>query len=310
MRLHPFYQAIVDANAAAGRPFFHELTPHDARALLQATVAAAPRLADMPDLAAVEDASFLAGDHEVSVRIYHPHDAEEGTIVYAHAGGWVIGDLDFADATCRRLSAGAGCRLVSVAYRLAPESPYPLPLDDVCAAVRWTADRFGGRIVVGGESAGGNLAAAAAIRLRGASGVTLAGQWLAYPVTDGTFDTQSYRSIGDRNWLLSTADMKWFWNHYCPSEDDRRDPTASPLRVADASNLPPAMIVVAQLDPLRDEGLAFANRLAADGVKVSTRCDPGMAHGYLGAAWAIDLAAEAVRESGRWIRQALDSARA
>lgn len=310
MKLHPFYQAIVDANAAAGRPFFHQLTPHEARALLKATTAAAPKPADLPELALIEDTKFAANGHELAVRIYDPRDAEAGTIVYAHAGGWVIGDLDFADTTCRRLSAAARCRLVSVAYRLAPESPYPLPLDDICAAIQWAAERFGGPIVVAGESAGGNLAAGAAIRLRDTGGVTLAGQWLAYPVTDGAFDTQSYRIIGDRNWLLSTADMKWFWNHYCPAEDDRRDPKASPLRVADASGLPPTMIVVAQLDPLRDEGLAFANRLAADGVSVSTRCDPGMAHGYLGAASVIALAAEAVSESGRWIRRALDSAKA
>lgn len=309
MKLHPFYQAIVDANAAAGRPFFHQLTPHEARALLKATTAAAPKPADLPELALIEDTKFAANGHELAVRIYDPRDAEAGTIVYAHAGGWVIGDLDFSDATCRRLCAASRSRLISVEYRLAPECAYPLALDDVCAAVDWAWNTFRSAIVIAGESAGGNLAAAAAIRLRDTGGTALAGQWLAYPVTDGAFDTQSYRNIGDRNWLLSTADMKWFWDHYCPDEDHRRDPTASPLRVADATGLPPAMIVVAQLDPLRDEGLAFANRLATDGVKVSTRCDPGMAHGYLGAASVIPIAAEAVIESGRWIRAALDRAK-
>jgi len=306
MQPHPYYQAIIDFNTEAGRPFFHQLSPQAAREQLRTTLAAAPVPPDLPALARVEDITITGPHGAIPARIYVPNDPAGGTLVYFHSGGWVIGDLISGENTCRRLAGWARCTVVSVEYGKAPELPFPGPLDDAWAAVLWAQGEFGGPMLVGGESAGGNLAAACAIRARDEGGPVLAGQWLAYPVTDHDFETGSYRAVGDRNWLLSTADMRWFWDQYCPVGVDRSAPLLSPLRVPSASGLPPAMVVVAQLDPLRDEGLAYAAKLAADGVPVVTRCDPAMIHGYLAAAAAIPAAGEAVRESARWIRARLD----
>lgn len=308
MQPHPYYQAIIDAYAASGRPFFHQVNPEEARAMLEATLATAPPATDMPDMASVEDRQIDGPSGPITVRCYVPPDNAGGVCVYFHSGGWVIGSLESGDPSCRRLAGGARCTVVSVDYRLAPEHPYPQPLDDAWGGLEWAAANFAGPVVVAGESAGGNLAAACAIRARDSGGPALAGQWMAYPVTDHDCASQSHRELGERNLLLSTADMRWFWDHYCPAGVDRNDPLVSPLRVADATGLPPAMIAVAQLDPLRDEGLAYAQRLARDGVAVSVRCDPGMIHGYIGAAGAIPVAAEAVAESARWIRAQMDKA--
>ncbi|TVV76632.1 alpha/beta hydrolase [Sphingomonas solaris] len=305
MTPHPYYQAIIDAFAAAGRPYFHQVTPPEARAMLAAGLAAAPPPANLPDLAEVADESIDGPHGAIPIRRYVPKGASAGTVVYLHSGGWVIGDLAFADATCRRLAGAAGCEIVSVDYRLAPEHPYPQPLDDCFAALEWAAANRPGPLVLFGESAGGNLAAACAIRARDAGGPAVAGLALAYPVTDHAMDTASYRDIGDRNWLLSANDMRWFWDLYAPAGVDRGDPLLSPLRVADAAGLPPAFIAVAELDPLREEGLAFARRLDAAGVPVVTRCDAAMLHGYLGAAGAVPLAAEALSAAGAWVRERL-----
>jgi acetyl esterase len=191
---------------------------------------------------------------------------------------------------------------------LAPEHPYPAPLDDAYAALQWVMQTTRGSLVVAGESAGGNLAAACAIRARAAGNSRLVGQFLAYPATDHDFTTSSYREVGGRNLLLSTADMKWFWNQYCPPGIDRNNELVSPLRVNDPTGLAPALVYVAEFDPLRDEGLRYASRLAEAGVAVRTRQDAGMLHGYLSAAGAIPLAAEAVREAAQWIRGQLAGA--
>lgn len=302
MQLHPYYQAIIDANEAAGRPYFHQLSAQGARELLRNTIAAAPPATDLPELAGVENRSIAGPNGPISVRIYRPQGVALGTCVYFHGGGWVIGDLDQTDATCRRLAGRASCTIVSVDYRLAPEHPYPQPLDDCWAALLWAAEAFSGPLLVAGESAGANLAAVCAIRARDAGGPVLAGQLLAYPVTDHDFETSSYRQIGDRNWLLSTADMRWFWDHYCPTGVDRNNPEISPLHVATTRGLAPAMILVGELDPLRDEGLAFARRLAEGGVPVSLRCDASMLHGYLAAAATVPAATEALSDAVRWMR--------
>ena len=310
MTPHPYYQAILDAFAAAKRPFFHQVTPPEARAMLRAGLAAAPPPAGLPDLAVVSDATIDGPHGPIPIRRYVPHGEPLGTCVYLHSGGWVIGDLDFADATCRRIAGLAQAELVSVDYRKAPEHPYPQPLDDAYAALLWAAASRPGPLLLIGESAGGNLAAACAIRARDTNGPALAGQFLAYPVTDHDFETDSYHNVGGRNWLLSTADMRWFWDHYAPEGVDRSDPSLSPLRVADATALPPTMIVVGELDPLRDEALAYAAKLEAAGVPVATRRDPDMLHGYIGASAAISLAAEALAEATGWIRDRLSEAKA
>lgn len=302
-KLHPYHQAIIDANRAAGRPYFHQLSPAAARELLRAGIAAAPKPTDLPDLASVTNREIEGPLGPIAVRIYQPLGEPVGTCVFFHGGGWVIGDLDQVDATCRRLAGKSGCTIISVDYRMAPEHSYPHPLNDCWAALEWAAAAFSGPFLVAGESAGGNLAAACAIRARDRGGPVLAGQLLAYPVTDHDFQTPSYREIGGRNWLLSTADMRWFWDHYCPLGVDRCSSEISPLHVVETRGLPPAMIVLGEFDPLRSEGLAYAVRLADGGVPVSLRCDAQMIHGYLAAAAAIPVAAAALGDAARWLRE-------
>ena len=304
--MDPHYQAIIKAYRAAGRPFFHQVSPVEARAMLNAGMAAMPAPTDLPDLASVVEHEVEGPHGPIPLRCYVPEGEMVGTAVYLHSGGWVIGDLDFADATCRRLAGLSGCEIVSVEYRLAPEHPFPEPLDDAYAALEWAARERPGPLFLFGESAGGNLAAACAIRARDEDGPRLAGQVLVYPVTDHDFASASYREVGGENWLLSTADMRWFWGHYCPAPADRNNPLASPLHVRDASGLPPAFIAVAELDPLREEGLEFARKLEAGGVSVESRCDPGMLHGYFAAAGAIPLAAEALSAATSWMRHRIE----
>ncbi|MEY4161061.1 MAG: hypothetical protein RLZZ136_1682 [Pseudomonadota bacterium] len=302
MKLHPYHQAIIAANEAAGRPYFHQLGPQEARDLLRNTIAAAPVPADLPPLAGVVDRNISGPNGLIALRIYEPVGEILGTCVFFHGGGWVIGDLDQVESTCRRLAGQSRHRIISVDYRLAPEHPFPQPLDDCWSALLWASTTFPGSLIVAGESAGGNLAAACAIRAREAGGPELAGQLLAYPVTDHDFTTLSYREIGGRNWLLSTADMQWFWDHYCPAGVNRDNPEVSPLRVGTTHDLAPAMVVVGELDPLRDEGVAYARRLAEGGVTVSLRCDKAMIHGYLAAAAAVPAAAAALADATRWMR--------
>lgn len=306
--MHPYFQASVNAYAAAGWPYFHQMTAPEARALLQSLQAYAPKPRDLPDLAGVDDFSIMGPHGPIPVRRYRPLGASAGTCVYFHSGGWVIGDLDQADASCRRLAAAAGCELVSVDYRLAPEHPFPQPLDDAYAALEWAAHEKKGALLVAGESAGANLAAACAIRAREFGGPALAGQFLSCPVTDHDFETASYRAFGGLNWLLSTADMRWFWDHYCPPDVDRNNPLVSPLRVANAAGLPRALIHIADLDPLRDEGRAYAAHLSAAGVPTVLRHDPEMLHGYLSVAGAVAQAAEALAQAGQWIHECLCTA--
>ncbi|HEX7876787.1 MAG TPA: alpha/beta hydrolase [Sphingobium sp.] len=308
--MHPYYQAIIDAYATAGRPYFHQVTPVEARAMLKTALAAAPPPVGLPELAEVVDEQIEGPHGPIPIRRYAPQGERLGVCVYFHSGGWVIGDLDQADPTCRRLAGATQCEIVSVDYRLAPEHPYPQPLDDAYAALLWTAANRPGPLALIGESAGGNLAAACAIRARDEGGPKIVAQLLAYPVTDHRCNTASYREIGDKNWLLSTADMIWFWNHYCPPHVDRSHPLVSPLQVADVTGLPPTMICVAELDPLREEGAAYGERLAAGGISVTLRRDPGVLHGYWGGAGVVDVSTEALAQASAWIGNELRTAAA
>jgi acetyl esterase len=299
--MHPYFQAIVAAYAAADRPFFHQVTPAVARDMMRAAQNAAPQPLDLPALASVTDEQVDGPNGNIGIRRYLPTDDVAGTCVFCHAGGWVIGDLDTADNLCRRLAGLAGVEVISVDYRLAPEYAFPAPLDDVHAVLRW-ADTLQRPLVVAGESAGANLVAACAIQVRDEGGPHIVGQFLAYPVTDHNFETESYQSIGTRDWLLSRADMQWFWDQYCPSSVDRSNSLVSPLNLVTAAGLPQALLLVAELDPLRDEGLAYAALLEAHGVPVIVKEGRGMLHGYLNAAGAIPEVAAAVAEAAGWMR--------
>jgi len=299
--MHPYFRAIVNAYAAAGRPFWHQVSPVDARALLKAALLAAPPQNNLPTLATIHD-EVLPGPHgDIPIRRYVPEGRVLGTCVFCHSGGWVIGELDSADALCRRLAAGSGCEVVSVQYRLAPEHSFPAPLDDAYAVVSW-AESLGRPIVVAGESAGANLATACAIRARNENGPAIVAQFLSCPVTDHDFETDSYATFGEKNWLLSRTDMKWFWNHYCPPSIDRSNPLISPLRLTSAAGLPPTFLLVAELDPLRDEGLAYAALLQRDGVPTIVQEGKGMLHGYTNATGSIPEVASTVAEVAAWLR--------
>lgn len=257
-------------------------------------VAARAALAEVPPLPGdevrhVEDRTvpgWSDRDPDVAVRVYQPATTDDpvGVLVYLHGGGWVLGSIDTHDNVARTLANGSRATVVSVDYRLAPEHPFPAPLDDVSAVLRWVhdhADELGAppRIAVGGDSAGGNLSAAAALRARDEGGPPLAFQLLVYPVTDSAADTESYREFGEGYFLTAEA-MAWYWNAYQPDPARRADPLCSPRRADDLSGLPPALVITASCDPLRDEGEAYAARLRDAGVPVEAHRQPDSFHGF------------------------------
>lgn len=244
---------------------------------------------------------------ELGVRVYRPEAAGAlPALVYFHGGGWVLGSLDAVDAPLRAVCNRAACVVMSVAYRLAPEDPFPAAAEDALHATVWlaaNAEELGvdpARIAVGGDSAGGNLAAVACLMARAGGGPPIAGQVLIYPVTDCDLETRSYREHAS-GYLLTKDSMEWFWESYAPSEDRRLDPLASPLRARDLSNLPPALIVTAEHDPLRDEGEAYGERLKAAGVATEVRCYSGMLHGFWRTSAIVDEAARAIDDIGAWL---------
>jgi acetyl esterase len=251
----------------------------------------------------------------IMVRIYRPEGLAPGlspALVYFHGGGWVLGGLETVDGPCRRLAVGAKCVIVSVAYRLAPEHRFPIPVEDAFAATRYLAEQaeaFGvdrDRIAVGGDSAGGNLAAAVALLASQRSGPRLAFQLLCYPVTNHAFDTPSYREFAE-GYLLTRRGMQWYWSKYLPRPEDGDNPAASPLRARPDTlrGLPPALVMTAEFDPLRDEGEAYADHLRSAGVRVETRRQDGLIHGFLQFGGIIDRARTALDEAAAALRAAL-----
>jgi acetyl esterase len=224
----------------------------------------------------------------VPVRVYRSHRAvgPVPVIVYYHGGGWVVGDLDSHDGTCRMLATHSGCAVVSVDYRLAPESPFPAALDDALAAFRYVHEHprqftgIPGAVAVMGDSAGGTLAASVALLTR-EQGPTPVAQALVYPATDLTMSAPSIDTFAT-GFLLTKADMLWYRGHYLTDPALTRDPRVSPLLTADLVGAPPATIYTAGFDPLRDEGMAYANRLREAGIQVSDTCFDDQVHGFFG----------------------------
>ena len=238
-----------------------------------------------------------AGD--IPIRIYRAsHDASQPVIVFFHGGGWVVGNLDSHDGTCRRLCDAIGCTVISVDYRLAPEHLYPAAVDDSYAATKWAADNAASlkidpkRIAVAGDSAGGNLAAVVAIAARDRGGPPLCHQLLTYPVTDMAFRSESYVTNGE-GYFLTRSMMEWFGVQYVPEGHDVEDPLLSPLYAADLSKLPPATVITAEYDPLRDEGEAYAKRLIEAGVPTKLIRYEGVFHGFFSMNGMIDQADDA-----------------
>ncbi len=274
--IDPQVRAFLDDRAAARRPLLSTLSPDAARAEAAAVTAL---IGPGPELARVRDLEIEVAGGRIHGRAYDPTGAGTATIVWFHGGGWVLGSLDTHDTMCRLLAQASGLEVVAVAYRLAPEHPFPIPLEDCWAALRHVARERSGPLVVGGDSAGGNLAAVCALRARD-FGLRLSAQVLVYPVCDHDFDTGSYIDRGDEGTLLGRREMEWFWDHYLPEVAARDDPRASPLRWNDLSGVAPAILVLAGHDPLLDEGRAYADRLHAAGVSLSMRCDADMIHAY------------------------------
>jgi acetyl esterase len=306
MPLDPAVATILEALNAAPGPKLHELSPEQARSFFDQMQLPAPEV----PLAKVEDVRLPGPAGEIPVRIYRPEATGPlPVLVYFHGGGWVIGSIETHDATCRELAREAGCAVVSVEYRLAPEHRYPAAAEDCYAAVREVSERAsslgldGSRIAIGGDSAGGNLTAVVAQMARDQGGPALRFQLLIYPVTDADFDRPSYRENAS-GYLLETVAMSWFWDHYVPDPARRAESYAAPLRAADLSGLPEALVMTAEFDPLRDEGEAYAQRLAAAGVPTIHRRYDGMIHGFFAMSAVVPRARTAVEEAAAALRKA------
>jgi len=275
--------ALLAQMAASRAKPLHESTPAEARELAKAMAATA---GPAPQMARAEDHVLSVEGGTIALRVLVPPQGARGVIVYYHGGGWVIGAIDEYDTLARKLAERTSCAIVLVDYRLAPEHRYPTAVDDSYVALEWTAARVSditGRdrapLMVAGDSAGGNLAAVMAQRARDRGGPELSLQVLIYPVTDADLDNGSY--VDPENQLLLTRDaMVWFWDHYVPDPTRRAEPEASPLRAANLARLPPAVVLTAEHDVLRDEGEAYAERLRDAGIPVDFRRHLGQTHGF------------------------------
>ena len=303
--IHPQAQQMLDGKAAAGGPPLWEQTPEEARAVVTANAAL---IGAGPVVASVRDIVIPGQAGGIPARVYSPAAGAPGVVVYYHGGGWVLGSVDEWDASVRALTVASGCDVVSVGYRLAPEHVFPAAVDDAYDALVWVAGSLadGRPLVVAGDSAGGNLATVCALRARDTGGPSLALQVLVYPVTDHDLDRKSYHQYDGTELILNRRDMTWFWEHYAPDPAARANPYASPLRATDLSGLPPAYIVTAEHDPLRDEVFAYADRLRAAGVPVEHRHYGEQIHAFFTFVNLLDDADTAVSEAGAAIRAAVE----
>jgi acetyl esterase len=304
--LHPQVRGFLDEVEGSGLPPLNELPADKAReqaGLMTEYVGAGP------EVATVENFAIPASGGEIPARRYAPDDAA-GVVLWIHGGGWVICDLESHDAMCRMLANASGCEVYAIHYRLAPEAPFPAPLEDSWDALKWVAQRTGGRpLIVGGDSAGGNMAAICALRARDRAGPELAQQVLVYPATDCDLDTPSYRRHGSGDeTFLTTDEMSWFFDHYVADVAARTNPEVSPLRAADHSGLAPAVVVTAEYDPLRDDGLAYVGALRGAGVDVSHHHYDDMIHAFFTMVNLLERSDEAVARVGAEIRAAVERA--
>lgn len=285
-RLDPEVREAIIAFHHPSIPVLREMPVDEAREFLDLFVRQNP--VTQVEVGAVRDLELDAGDRTVPARLYLPpgREAPHPTLIWFHGGGWVFGSIEGADADARKLCRGTGAAVLSVGYRLAPEHPHPAAVEDAFLAVDRVAegaieglatDRF----AVGGDSAGGNLAAICALRGRNSGTPGLAAQLLVYPVLDDDLDRPSYEAYAS-GLLLETADMSVFWDRYCPDPVRRRHWTATPLNAEHHAGLAPAVLVIADLDPLRSEEEAWAEAVRADGVEVDVVRYPDLPHGAFG----------------------------
>jgi acetyl esterase len=300
VELHPQAQAVLDTIAALGYPPITEVTPREAREIRRAHLR--PSAIELHEVRAVDADG-------VPARLYRPSGDEGiGLLVYFHGGGWVVGDLETHDSTCRALAAESGHAVLSVDYRLAPEHPFPAALGDSLTATGWASSHAvelgcaPGKLAIGGDSAGGNLAATVSQQ----AVVPLRFQLLVYPVTDARCNTTSYEDFADGPYL-TRASMDWYIAHYLSgAEGAADDPRVSPLLGDDdaLAKSPPTHVVTVETDVLRDEGEAYAARLESAGVPTTLRRYEGMFHGFFALPELIDVGRDAVREAARELRRA------
>ena len=310
MSLDPQARALLDAAKASGAPEMWELTPDQARAeYLRRT----ERVRADVDIYRVEDRQIPGPVQPIKVRIYAPQASQEQAslpvLVWYHGGGFVIGDLDSHDSACRALANQTECLVVAVDYRLAPEHKFPGAVEDCEAALHWVAahaTELGGdpgRIAVGGDSAGGNLAAVVALLAREKGGPKLCFQLLIYPCVAPEPETPSHHQFAE-GYLLTRKTITWFFKQSLRSSKDTLDPRYAPLEEKDLSSLPPSLVIVAGFDPLRDEGVDYAKALIDAGNKVTLSNYEGMIHGFYLMGGMIDKANQAIEESARHLKEA------
>ena len=311
VELHPQAHALIEAANAANLPPWHTIPVEEARVQFRSRQVLAQ--GEPPPVGQVIDRTFEVADRYIPVRLYRP-EGQEGVklpvYVHFHGGGWVFGDLDSHDILCRYLCIQSGTLVVSVDYRLAPEHPYPAALDDAWDSVCWVAangddlDADTRRLAVGGDSAGGTLAATVCRRARDEGGPEIRFQALIYPVTDMTLSQPSMTEMAE-GYNFTREAMEWFCELYMPDEIALRDPDVSPLFAEELGGLPPALIIGAGFDPLRDDAKAYADALSAAGVTTEQVYYDGMIHGFLNMPVLLDDGREATARTAEAIKRAL-----
>jgi acetyl esterase len=308
-QLDPQAAALIEKAIQAGNPEIYELDPAEARKLFLELARGVA--VEKVDVARISDYQAPGPNGDIPLRVYWPVNDSKPlpVLVYFHGGGWVIGDLETHDPVCRWLSVRAQCVVVSVDYRMGPEHKFPAAVHDCLAATEWVITRGKlinvdpARIAVGGDSAGGNLAAVVAHELKGGGATPLSYQLLLYPATDLTREEASHTEFSE-GYRLTGILMEWFIDHYLSQADERTNPKASPLFFKEFSDLPPALIITAGFDPLRDEGLRYNEKLVSAGVETKYLCYDGMIHGFMSMGGWLDKGKEALDFAGDCLAEA------
>lgn len=309
MPLDPQTGAFLQQLADAGARSFSDQPPQESRKAFSGLIDLLPPASAEP--AVIKDVEMPGPGGLLPLRIYTPKgDGPFAVLVYVHGGGFVIGSVEDYDAVCRELCCRVGCILVSVEYRLAPEAPFPAAAEDACAALDWVADHCGEfngdptRLAVGGDSAGGNLAAVSAQHARDRGLQGLRAQLLVYPATQIGEETASMRDNA-YGYLLTRADMDYFIGHYVPEGTDTADPRLAPRQASDFSGLAPAWVATCEYDPLRDEGEDYARALEGAGVTVKSERYAGAIHGTFSFFAVLDIGERMLDDAAVWLRQQL-----